>query len=194
MATAVVKSGHLERDTVLKAKEQDVVESPSTLSSALATPRASFVATPKGSGKGTPRDHGTLAPKKYVSPMAKAREEKKRREAESNGKSKDWPSLSDMETSSNPSSGSVDSDISTGKVAKLPMFGEWDNHSVNSGPCYTILFQNAAQEKKIGGPVRVRANVPPSSPARTQDLYHSTPATLKAKKRMQYSFLCCFSS
>jgi hypothetical protein len=106
------------------------------------TPRPSPVT--KSKGFGTPRERLTLAPWKYVSPMAKAREEKKRREAEG----KEWQGLSDMESSSNPSTGSVASDASSAATRNagpdMLKFGEWEKHSVNSGPYYTLLFQNAA--------------------------------------------------
>ncbi|KAG0622960.1 hypothetical protein M758_3G137000 [Ceratodon purpureus] len=201
----VAKAREVERDIVLKAKvealhmEYSNVSSPKVPSSASDTPRASSVATPKGSVKSSARS--TPAPRKYVSPMARAREEKKRREAGESNKSKDWPCLSDMESSSNPStSGSLHSDMSTTKPANLPKFGEWDKHSVNSGPCYSILFQNAAQEKKIGGPVRIHSTQP-NSPPRTQDLYQALPPATtkstkkpKSKKKKQSSIFCCFSS
>jgi hypothetical protein len=58
-----------------------------------------------------------------------------------------------MESSSNPSTGSVASDASSAVTRNagldVPKFGEWEKHSVNSGPCYTLLFQNAAQEMKV---------------------------------------------
>ena len=191
----VAKACDQERDIVLKTGDQgsdDYLDAESSKpSSTFDTPRASSVATPRGSVKSTPR--ATPAPKKYVSPMAKAREEKKRRQAGGDStKCKDWPNLSDMESSSNPSSGSLNSNTSTSKPANLPKFGEWDRHSANSGPCYTLLFQNAAQEKKSGGLIRVHADGP-LSPGRTEDLYKFAPATAKPRKRMHRTLLCCFS-
>jgi hypothetical protein len=181
-----------EQEIVLKAKEESYSSKPS---STFSTPRPSSVATPKGFGTRL-----TPAPRKYVSPMAKAREEKKRREAEG----KEWQGLSDMESSSNPSTGSVASDASSAATRNagpdVPKFGEWEKHSVNSGPCYTLVFQNAAQEKKAGGPIRVHAHRS-DSPPRTQDLYQPPPANTtkglnkkKKKKKTPFPFLCCFTS
>lgn len=215
----------IEKDIVFKSIEhyiaQSLPESPRT--SAFETPRASSAEASKP--RDTLRAGWKDRPAKYVSPMAKARAEKKCKEI-SSGKSKDWPTLSDMETSSTPSSGedgSLHLELSNGLQTKapsvgvkarpstaskedaekvlggsghLPKFGEWDKHSANSGPCYTLLFQSAAELKKTGGPVRVYAQKPPSSPGVTEDLYDYKPvsAGARAKKKTQCGFLSCFSS
>lgn len=181
-----------------KAAENVVVE----------TPRASSVSTPKSSvpssAKSTPA-RMREKPTKYVSQMAKAREEKQRQAAATARDQNNTSSSSDMETSSNPStesSTSVHSDMSKksgieDKLGNLPKFGEWDRHSVNSGPCYTLLFQNAAQEKKIGGPIRVHASRPSDQPAQNEDLYgYNRDASVKkpGRKTKQCSLLCCFTS
>lgn len=92
-----------------------------------------------------------------------------------------------------PKSGFVEEEASGS--GRLPKFGVWDNNNNNddNGPCYTLLFENVAQEKRIGGPIRIHA--PRScSPARNEDLYNYNPASIKAaRKTRQYpSLLCCF--
>nr|PNR61724.1 hypothetical protein PHYPA_000147 [Physcomitrium patens] len=176
------------------------------------SPRPSSVQIPKSSGN-EPKSS------KYASPMARARQETKRRGGgESLGNSKDWPNLSDMDSSSNPPSesgisvgdtpsrpvpysgyiakprGSVstaDGEDSAGN-SRLPKFGVWDNNNESSGPCYTLLFQNASQEKKVGGPVRIHVP-PPCSPAQEGDLYSYHSGMAKSKRKNQCSLLCCFA-
>ncbi|KAG0562642.1 hypothetical protein KC19_9G162000 [Ceratodon purpureus] len=208
-----------------------------------------YIETPRTSSVGsTPKmiplvgsDSTRPVKSSYVSPMQRAREERKRREA---GQSKDWDETSsspssEMSTISNggtppskparviphsgglipksgglipksgnliPSSGNLIP--SSGYIAKprdsvseedgasrrLPKFGVWDNQNDASGPCYTLLFESVAQEKRIGGPIRVHANRP-SSPAQSEDLYNYNPGAIKTRKsklQLHHSLLCCF--
>jgi len=184
----VLEKFRQEGDLVLKRRLASS-NPPSTFD----TPRASSVSSVPSSVKSTPR-RNRERPTKYVSQMAKAREEKKRaaREASSHSDKSTTSLSSDMETSSNPSSASGNSLQSGDKPSALPKFGEWVNHSANSGPCYTLLFQNAAQEKKIGGPVPVHE---PVCPAPNEDLYgyHRSGSVRKPRKRQFYGLLFCFT-
>lgn len=217
------KTNKVERNMVLESGE-DARRTDSNAEKLAVATKPTEHQIPKAQSPGIPkRRTPPRSGKKYVSQMAQAREEKKRREA-SSGKSKDWPGSSDADTSSTPSSadsGSLTSDVPNGvqregaaAVAKnggstaskleaekavggpghLPKFGEWDNHTVDSGPCYTLLFQNAAEQKKNGGPVLVHAQKPSSKPGVTEDLYDFNYGGMKSKKKKQFILLCCFSS
>ena len=47
----------------------------------------------------------------------------------------------------------------------LPKFGAWDERDPSSGDGFTVIFNQAHNEKKIGGPVRIPA-LKTESPAR----------------------------
>lgn len=188
-----------DSDIMLKRRTVESSRAPASFD----TPRASSASSVPSSTvsvRSTPTAKNREKPTKYVSQMAKAREEKKRSstaagcESSSDCKS----SSSDMETSSNPSSTeTTSSSNNSDKLSNLPKFGEWEKHSANSGPCYTLLFQNAAQEKKIGGPIRVHAPLPA---VRNEDLYPegiNRAACVKKppRKRKSHGLLsCCFKS
>lgn len=188
------------KDIALKRRQRSSsIEFPNPQTS-FETPRPSSVSTPRTSVSSSVR--GTPKPSKYVSKMAKARDEKKREDGaatavSSNG---DKPmTSSDLETSSIPSTGSgTQSEKSQGhedKVANLPKFGEWNKHSANSGPCYTTLFQNVAQEKKAGGPIRVRGSrSADSGPGEDLYGYQHDSALNKHKKKTSRGFLSCFKA
>lgn len=93
-----------------------------------------------------------------------------------------------------PKSGTVYGEETSGS-GRLPKFGVWDNNNNNgdNGPCYTLLFENVAQEKRVGGPIRIHAPQP-CSPSRNEDLYNYNPTSIKAarKTRQYHSLLCCF--
>lgn len=91
-----------------------------------------------------------------------------------------------------PKSGTVYGE-ETSDSGRLPKFGVWDNNNDDSSPCYTLLFETVAQEKRIGGPIRIHAQRP-CSPTRSEDLYkYNPPSTKTARKTRQYhSLLCCF--
>lgn len=208
------------------------------------------VETPRGSSAGSTPKTGSIrkaaaavsdpsgtkpAKSSYVSPMQRARLDRKRHEA---GQSKDWDEASsspssEMSSISNggtppskparvipytgnliPSSGNLVPSSgnlipSSGYIAKprdsvsepghngsgrLPKFGVWDNQNDASGPCYTLLFETVAQEKRIGGPIRVHA-ARPASPVQSEDLYTYNPGAIKARKsklQLHLSLLCCF--
>jgi hypothetical protein len=88
-----------------------------------------------------------------------------------------------------PKSGPVSGEDS----GRLPKFGVWDNHNDDNGPCYTLLFENMAQEKRIGGPIRIHAPQP-CSPAPCEDLYNYNATSMKAARKTRHypSLLCCF--
>lgn len=93
-----------------------------------------------------------------------------------------------------PKSGTTGEELTGGGGSgRLPKFGVWDNNNEASAPSYTLLFENVAQEKRIGGPIRIHAPRP-CSPARSEDLYNYNPTSIKAarKTRQYHSLLCCF--
>lgn len=203
----ILEKATVEKDIVLKRRQRSPsAESPNPPSS-YETPRASSASTPKSSVPSSVRSTPAREkPSKYVSKMAKAREEKKRKEAaaappNSTNSEKSMMS-SELETSGSiPSteSGTLSekSQANVDKLGILPKFGEWNKHSANSGPCYTLLFQNAAQEKKIGGPIRVHGARTMDASVPNQDLYgynKSAPAIKPKKLKKSGGLLCCFKT
>ena len=94
-----------------------------------------------------------------------------------------------------PSSGYVakprDSTDGLNGSGRVPKFGVWENQNDTSDPCYTLLFENVAQEKRVGGPIRIHANRP-GSPSGCEDLYDYNPIKARKNKHLHLSLLCCF--
>nr|PNR60627.1 hypothetical protein PHYPA_003420 [Physcomitrium patens] len=156
---------------------------------------------------------------KHVSSKVQSYQETKRHGlGESNEEFKDWPKLSEMEMSSNPSTKSALSITNTspwpvpnsgyisrhrghastaegevgGRRGHLPKFGEWDNQDDAYDPCFTLLFQIVSDEKKGGVPILVP--VPqPSTSAREGDLYSYHSGLAKSKRKSLFCLLCCFA-
>lgn len=228
---ALKRGEGLHNSNMIKHKVLNV-EAPRVDSSPKMAPLKANFSSAESTPKMAPLDSTRPVKYSYVSSMARARAERKRREA---GQSKDWDDTSsspssEMSSISNgstppskparviphsggrippsgnliPGSGSLIP--SSGYIAKprdstaleghagLPKFGVWDNPNDAAEPCYTLLFENVAQEKRTGGPVRVYANRP-ASPTRSEDLYKFNPGAIKVRKSKQslhHSLLRCF--
>ncbi|CAM6083145.1 unnamed protein product [Calypogeia fissa] len=74
--------------------------------------------------------------------------------------------------------------------AALPRFGAWDAQDPGSGDGFTVIFNNARNEKKTGGPVSLN----PKTPDRENDLYDNSNSGGYHKKHSgQNSWFCCLS-
>ncbi|KAI5055009.1 hypothetical protein GOP47_0030154 [Adiantum capillus-veneris] len=52
--------------------------------------------------------------------------------------------------------------MAAGKGAPLPKFGAWDEQDPSSGEGFTVIFNQARDERKTGGPTRLQQPEPPA--------------------------------
>ncbi|MCO5556889.1 hypothetical protein L7F22_040306 [Adiantum nelumboides] len=77
--------------------------------------------------------------------------------------------------------------MAAGKGAPLPKFGAWDEQDPSSGEGFTVIFNQARDERKTGGPTRL----PPEPPAKMQLGDKSQNAE---PSKFSSLFSCCFRS
>lgn len=76
------------------------------------------------------------------------------------------------------------------RSAALPKFGAWDENDPSAGEGFTVIFNQARNEKKQGGPVRIPAlqGESPANPSYSDG--NSMPNSQQEKKHTLWS--CCF--
>ncbi|KAJ7543096.1 hypothetical protein O6H91_09G024800 [Diphasiastrum complanatum] len=75
------------------------------------------------------------------------------------------------------------------KAASLPKFGDWNPNDLSAGQGFTMIFNNARNEKKIGGPVQI----PPLQAA--QSAPQANPGKININSQQTSSkWYCCFGS
>lgn len=78
--------------------------------------------------------------------------------------------------------------------AALPKFGAWDENDPSAGEGFTVIFNQARNEKKTGGPVRIPAHQG-ESPANLNygDGYKQAPNSQHQRKKSSF-WSCCMGS
>lgn len=92
--------------------------------------------------------------------------------------------------------GSISGDDTPDGSPALPKFGAWDERDPSSGDGFTVIFNQAHNEKKVGGPVRIPA-LKTESPVRMDQTPTPKRPQLSQQKygtqKKASSWACCFA-